>query len=159
MASDLYQNGLQKLADQTFNVETGGSIVLILVSDSYSFDETEDNLDTGGAADIESHEIDCDGYTQGFGSGDRKTPSSRTWRRDDPSSRIEFDFDDVTYSSLGGGVSANNDTLGGVVIAWENTNDSDSVPIAFDDLADNRQTNGSDITYSPDSEGMFQLRN
>jgi hypothetical protein len=158
MPSDVYQNGKQKLADQTFNVETGGSIVLLLVSDSYSFDETEDNIDDGVASDIESHELDADGYTQGYGSADRKTPSGRTWNRDDPDSEIEFDFNDVTWSALGGGVSANNDTVGAVILAWENTNDADSVPIAYDELNDDRATNGSDITYSPDSEGMFKLQ-
>jgi len=159
MASDVYQNAKNKIADQTLDVQGDANIVMILVDNGYSFDETEDNLEMGGSGDVSDHELNADGYAQGYGSADRQTPANRKWTRDDGNSRIEFDFDDVTWPSLGGGVSANNDTIGGVVLALEGpTDDTDSIPIAYDDLQDNRQTNGSDITYSPDAEGMLQLK-
>lgn len=153
MASGVFQKGKDEIAKNDLDAVSSGSVVVILMSDSYSPDFTGQDF----ISDVNGDEIDCDGYTQGYGSGDRQTPANRVYRREDPDSRIEFDFDDVTWSSLGGGVSANNDTVGGVIIAEERTSDSDSVLIAYDELQDDRDTNGSDITYSPDSEGMFQF--
>jgi len=151
--SDAYQKGKDEIAKQNLDAANSGDVVLLLMSDSYTPSDTGQDF----ISDINADEIDCDGYTQGFGSTDRQTPANRTFDRDDPNNRIEFDFDNVTWSSLGGGTSANNDTLGYVVLAEEGTADSDSVLIAWDSLQDDRETNGSDITYSPDSEGMFQL--
>lgn len=159
MASDVYQQAKRKIGDQTLDVAGDPDIVLILVSDSYTFDETQDALDTGTDADVTSNELDADGYAAGYNAADRKTPASRQFVRNDSNSRVEFDFDDVTFSSLGGGVSANNDQVGGVVLALEGpTDDTDSIPIVYDELQDNRATNGSDVTYSPSDEGMFQLQ-
>jgi len=164
MSSDVYQKGKDEILKQNLDLVGSSNIVLILVSDSYTFDETQDHIDEGTSGDVASHELDAGGYTQGPGSADRQTPTGRVLRREDGQSRIEFDFDDVTWADLGGGVSANNDVVGGVVIAEErqnnnaNLDDTVSVLIAYDDLQDNRQTNGSDITYSPDAEGMFQLK-
>jgi len=151
--SDVYQKGKDEIAKQNLDVVGSGDVVLILMSDSYAPDDTGQDF----ISDISADELDADGYTQGYGSADRQTPAGRTLDRDDPNERIEVDFDDVTWSDLGGGTSANNDTLGYVVLAEERTSDSDSPLIAYDSLQDDRATNGSDITYSPDDEGMFQL--
>jgi len=157
--SDVYQKAKNKILDQSLDVQGDSSIVLILVDDGYSFDETEDNLETGGSGDVADHELDADGYTQGYGSGGRQTPTGRAWRREDGESRVEFDFDDTTWSSLGGGTSDNNDVIGGVVIALEGpTDDTDSIPIAFDNMQDSRPTNGSDFTYSTNADGMFYIQ-
>jgi len=154
MASGVFQKGKDEIVKNDLDAVSSSGIVAILMSDSYTPDFTGQDF----ISDVSGDEIDCDGYTQGYGSADRQTPAGREYRRDDPNSRIEFDFDDVTWSDLGGGVSANNDTVGGVLLAEERTDDSDSVLIAYDDLQDNRATNGSDITYSPDGEGMFQFQ-
>lgn len=151
--SDAYQKGKDEIAKQNLDAQGSADVVLLLMSSSYSPDTTAHDF----ISDINADELDADGYNAAFGSADRQTPSNRTWDRDDPNDRIEFDFDDVTWSSLGGGVSDNNDTAGYVVIAEERTDDTDSPLIAYDSLQDDRETNGSDITYSPDSEGMFQL--
>jgi len=153
MSSEVYQKGKDEIAKQNLDLVSSANLVVVPMSDSYTPDfETDEFL-----ADVNADELDCDGYTQGFGSEDRKTPANRVLRRDDSNGRIEFDFDDVTLSSLGGGVSANNDSIGGYIIAEERNDDSDSVLVAFDGLQDNRATNGSDITYSPDAEGAIQL--
>jgi len=149
----VYQNGKKEIAQQSLDAVASANIVLIPMSDSYIPDYTGHNT----ISDVATDELDADGYTQGYNSADRKTPSNRTYRRDDPNSRIEFDFDDITWSDIGGGVSDNNDTVGGFLLAEERTDDTDSPLIAFDTLEDDRQTNGSDITYSPDPEGMFQF--
>ena len=153
--STVFQKGLDELVKQNLNLKDSANLVLILVSTSYSPDAEAHQF----IADLNSHELDCDGYTKGFGSNDRKTPSGRIWVRNDGAtpSRIEFSFNNVTWADLGGGTSANNDTIGGVVVAEERTDDTDSPIIAFDDLEDDRQTNGSDVTYSPDDNGVIQL--
>lgn len=153
MASDVFQKGKDEIFKNDLDVVGSAGVVLILMSDSYSPDFTAQDF----ISDVSGDELDADGYTQGYGSADRQTPANRLLRRDDPNARVELDFDDVTWSDLGGGVSANNDTVGGVLLAEERTDDSDSVLIAYDELQDNRATNGSDITYSPDSEGMFYI--
>jgi hypothetical protein len=154
MASGVFQKGKDEIAKNDLDAVSSSGIVVILMSDSYTPDFTGQDF----ISDVNGDELDADGYTQGYGSADRQTPTGRKYRRDDSNSRIEFGFDDITWSDLGGGVSDNNDTVGGVLLAEERTDDSDSVLIAYDELQDNRATNGSDITYSPDSEGVFQFQ-
>jgi len=154
MPSDVYQKGKDEIAKQNLDLVSSTGLVVVPMSSSYTPDFKNDEF----LADVNADELDCDGYTKGFGSADRKTPANRLLRRDDSNGRVEFDFDDVTLSSLGGGTSANNDTIGGYIIAEERTSDTDSVLIGYDDLQDDRQTNGSDITYSPDPEGMLQFQ-
>lgn len=153
MSSITYQKGKDEIAKQNLDLVGSSNLVVIPMSSSYSPNETGHDF----ISDVNADELDADGYTQGFGSADRKTPANRTLRRDDPNSRIEFDFDDVDFGDLGAGVSGNNDTIGGYVIAEERTSDSDSPVVFFEDLNDDRDTNGSGITYSPNSEGALQL--
>lgn len=153
--SKIYQNGLQELVEQNLDVVNSSGVVLILMSDSYTPDPEADEF----IGDVAADELDADGYTQGFGSADRQTPTSRSWQRNDSvtPTRIELQFDNVTWSDLGGGVSANNDTVGGVILAEERSSDSDSPLLAFDTLQDDRSTNGSDITYATSSDGMINV--
>lgn len=153
MSSDLYQKGKLLIQQQTLDVVGSAGIVVIPMSKSYTFSETHDFI-----SDIVADELDAKGYNGGFGNGGRKTPANRTFRRDDPNGRVEYDHDDITWSSLGGNVNENNDVIGGYVLADERSADTDSPLIAFDDLADNRATNGSNITHSVDSEGFFYIQ-
>lgn len=151
--SDVYQNGKQEILEQNLDAVGSSDVVLILMSDSYSPSSTSHDT----ISDINADELDADGYTTGFGSADRKTPTTRNFNRNDGNDRVEFEFDDTTWSSLGGGVSDNNDTVGTVVLAEERTDDTDSPLIAYDTLQDDRETNGSDITYSPENGFMFSI--
>lgn len=152
--SDLYQKGKLLIVQNNLDPDDSSGIVLVPMSTSYSPDPDAHEF----LSDINADELACDGYDGGFGGADRKTPANRTWNRDDANGRVEFDFDNITLAGLGGGVSANNDTIGYFVLAEERTADSDSPLIAWDDLQDDRATNGSDISYAPDAEGMFQIR-
>jgi len=155
MASEVYQKGKDEIAKQNLDVVGSANIVAIPMSESY----TPDPKNHEHMSDVASDELDCDGYDGGFGGADRVTPSGRTWRRDDGDTpgRIEFDHDDFTLQDLGGGVSDNNDVIGGFLYIEERTDDTDSPIVAFDTLQDNRATNGSDITRSTDAEGVFYL--
>jgi hypothetical protein len=150
--SDLYQKGKIIPVDQTIDLLNGGNIVALLMSDSYAPSATNHDF----IGDIVADELDADNYAGGYGGSSRQTPTNRTLRREDAGPHVEFDFDDITWPSLGGGVSANNDVVGYVVLAAEITNDSSSPLIAWDSLDDNRATNGSDIVYSTDPDGMFR---
>ena len=66
---------------------------------------------------------------------------------------MEFDFDDEAFGALGNG---NNDTLGGVGLIREITNDAASPFIAWDDTGD-VTTNGGTITYAVHAEGMINF--
>jgi hypothetical protein len=153
--STLFQKGTREIAQQNLDVEDSADIVLIAMSSSFSPDPEGQQF----ISDINGEEINADNYTQGYGSSDRQTPSNRSWDRNDAASpsQLELQFDDVTWPDLGGGVSDNNDVMGGVILAEERTDDSDSPVIGFDTMADNRATNGSDITYSTNADGMIQL--
>lgn len=151
--SGVYQRGKLYIVRNTIDIVGGGGVVVMPMSSSYSPDAKAHDV----IADISSHELDADGYSGGFGGASRKTPQNRVARRDDPNGRVEYDFDDITWSSLGGGVSANNDEIGYFVLAVEDTDDASSPLVGWDSLQDNRETNGSDITYSPSAEGMLQF--
>jgi len=153
--STVYQKGAREVAQQNLDVEGSADIVLIPMSESYTPDAEAHEF----ISDVVADELDADGYDSGFGGADRQTPANRSWDRNDGASpsRLELQFGDVTWSDLGGGVSANNDTIGGFLIAEERTDDTDSPILGFDNLQDNRETNGADITYSTDADGMIQL--
>lgn len=140
-----------EIAKQTLSLETNTNLKAVLVDDSYTFDQLEDFVDAGDAGDVASHEIGVSGYTGGFGGSGRKALPNVSTSRDDANLRIEFDADNLVWSALGTGV-----TIGGVVVIEERTNDADSLVVAFDDLVNNVPTNGSDVTYQPDSEGIVQ---
>lgn len=154
MASIFHQIGKLRIADQLLNMETNVALKAMLVDDTYVDITTRDNVDDATADDPESHEIAVTGYTGGFGGAGRKqlTLSNPAWVRDDPNTRIEYDFDDIAYGSLGVGV-----TIGMVVVIEEITSDALSNIIYADDLTANIPTNGGPITYVPDVEGMLQL--
>jgi len=158
MSSVLYQRGLLELAQQNLDVEGSSDLVIIPMSASYTPDpEAHETI-----SDVNSDELDADGYTQGFGSADRKTPSNRSWSRNDSpdggaDSRLELSHDDVTWPDLGGGVSDNNDVVGGFLYAEERTDDADSPIFGFDTLQDDRDTNGADVTHSTAPDGSIHL--
>jgi hypothetical protein len=153
MASDTFLKGRDEIVKQTLDWVGSSSIVAIPMSDSY----TPDFVGQDFVSDVAADELDATGYDGGFGGGDRKAPSGKAVVRDDANARIELDHDDVTLSEVGGSVNDTNDVVSGYILAEERSSDSDSPLIAFIDLQDDRPTNGSDITLSPDPEGAIQL--
>lgn len=170
MASGFGLQGRLEIAQQACDLEaasgavagggTRGDAKVMLVDSSYTFDAVNhDHVDNSGAGDPIDQEISVGGYTGGYGGAGRKIISgslSPTWARDDGNTRIEFDFTDPSAWTLSSGV-----TIGGVgliVEDFEGTtgNDTQSLFVAFDDTND-VPTNGGDVTYSPNAEGVLQI--
>lgn len=86
------------------------------------------------------------------GIGTDQTVANKTKTKDTTNDKIVFSFDAVTWSAVTTG-----STVGFVVIYKFVTNDAGSTPIAVIDVTDT-PTNGSDMTYTPDSTaGAFNL--
>jgi len=153
MNSLTFLKGRDEIVKQNLDLVGSADIVVIPMSKSYSPDPSAQDF----IADVVGDELEATGYDGGFGGDDRQTPSGRAVNRDNAKNRLEFDFNDLTFSGIGGSVNDTNDVVTGYIIAEERTDDTDSPLIGFLDLADNRPTNGSDITLSPDSEGAFQF--
>lgn len=172
MASAWGLNARLQLAQQALDMEAAagavagggarGTLKLMLLKSTYSPDiVNHDHVDDGGANDPIDHEADATGYTGGYGGAGRKAVSGSlnpAWARDNANSRIEFDFDNVTWTALGNGT---NNTLGGVGLICEDfeaspVDDTDSLFISFDDT-NNVTTNGGDITYAPNAEAVIQV--
>ncbi len=117
----------------------------ILMKSAYAPAVTADGITTAS-------EIVATGYTGAFGGAGRKTLASKAVNRDDANTRVELDCADITWTAIGG---ATNDTIGGVKVAKEVTNDVSSIALAFDDSND-VTTNGGDVTWSPNAEGFLQ---
>lgn len=141
MASGWYSNGLLKCADGTIDLDTS-TLKLILLGTGVPYTYNPDDLvvDTGGAGDIQSAEINVSGYTPGWGSASRKTVTI-TMQVNDTTNKVEIALADLTWTGLGAG-----DTLAAAVLVQEGgANDTTSVPIAYFDCTDT-PLNGSDIT-------------
>lgn len=148
MASGLYTESKKKIFDNDIDCVTDAAIKLMLVKSTYTFVATHEFVDNAGANDPIDEEADCTGYTGGFAGADRVVPASRASTV--VGTAVEFSFNNNTWTALGNGT---NNTLGGVILIKEITNDLASPVIAFDDLVGNVTTNGGDITYRPDDNG------
>ena len=85
--------------------------------------------------------------------GTDQTLSNKTFTEDTTNDRIVYSNSvALTWTAVAGG-----STVGWVLLYKFVTNDTDSVPIAVVDVADTA-TNGGDITFTPDSNGIFYLQ-
>ena len=150
MASKWYNNALNLLLKGDLDMDSGCK--LVLVTSDYTFDAADDYLDMGDSGDVSSQEAGVVGtltnYTAGFGGAGRKTVVT-TVTLDDSLPGAHVSLADTTWTALGG---AANNTLGGVVVCKEDTNDAASPLIAFLDFTDTA-TNGSDITLDFNASG------
>ena len=150
MASGWYYKALENLLKGDLDLDSGCK--LVLVTSTYSVDFTDDFLDMGDSGDVSSHEVGvvgaCTGYVPGFGGAGRKTVVT-TVTLDDTMNGAHVSLSDTAWTPLGG---AANNTLGGVVVCKEDTNDAASPLIAFLDFTDTA-TNGSDITLDFNASG------
>lgn len=156
MASSVHQHSKSAIAEGTLILRTDSGVKLMLLKSTYDAQDNPDVdfVDSGGANDPIDHECDATGYTGGFGGAGRKALANRAMNIDDANNRVEFDFDDVAFGSLGGGT---NNTLGGVGLIKEVTNDAASPFVAYDDVSSNVTTNGGTITYQVNAEGMLNF--
>lgn len=155
MASGWYYKALENLLKGDLDLDSGCK--LVLVTSTYSVDFTDDFLDVGDSGDVSSHEVGvvaaCTNYVPGFAGAGRRTVATSV-AVDDSMPGGHVSLADTTWTALGG---AANNTLGGVVVCKEDTNDAASPLIAFLEFT-NTATNGSDITLDFVTSGDGNLK-
>lgn len=139
---------------------TRGTAKLMLLQGYTPNATTHDLVDNSGSGDPVDQELSVSGYTGGYNGSGRKAVSgslSPAWARDNPNTRIEFDFNNpAAWASLASGQTING--VGLIVEDFLGTagNDTQSLFVAFDDTND-VATNGGDVSYSVNVEGMLQI--
>ncbi len=150
MPSFVYNLAAKELADGTINLLTD-TIKTMLVTSQYSAARTDTVVDGGGANDPVDAEINVTGYTRGWGGAGRKALASKTIVVDQANNRAEFSAGNLTWSTLGTGA-----TIAAMIVVKEGgSNDTTSRLIAYLDVTDT-PTNGGDIAFTFDAEGIIQ---
>jgi hypothetical protein len=128
MASGLYTAGVLALSDGTYTWD-GSTIKVMLIHTGYVYNPDHAVVDDGGTttACILHHELDATNYAGGYGGAGRKT-ATITLEEQTGSNRVVVKIANLTWSSLGG---ATNDTPIAAVLIVEETDDTDSIPIAY----------------------------
>lgn len=147
MASLVYNRAKKEMWDGTIDLINDTIKVLLLDGTT----TTPEDATKDFVSEINTDEFSDTNYTGGFGGGGRKTLGTKAITEDDTNDRAEFDAADITWTSLGG-----TDSVVAAVIFAPGTADSDSVLIAYIDIADTA-TNGGDFTLQWDAEGIIQL--
>lgn len=145
MPSTAYTNGIENILNGTIDLDTS-AVKSMLLKNTYPEDPDQAFVDDGSANDLASHEADATGYTGGFAGADRLT-TAVTLTEQTANNRVVSIFADKTWTAIGG---ASNNTLEGVAIIREITNDAASIPIVFLLFSAALTTNGSDITVDFD---------
>jgi len=141
MASNLYNSGLLKIANNTINF-AADTIGAILVSDGYVFNKAHDFLN-----DVTTHEV-----TNSVGTGyERKTLANKTVSL--VGDAIVFDADNVLYTAINTA-----EVLSKIVIYKDNGSDAANDLIACIDYND-LPTNGSDVEVQFNVAGVFRITN
>lgn len=144
--SFVYEKAITKVVGAT-NLASADVRVILVGTSTTADTETETEF-IGDFSTLD--EISATNYA-------RKTVSSEAINEDLTNNRAEFDFEDQTWSSLGG---ASNDTIQGAVVYVHVTNDTDSWPLAYLDNSGssfNLTTNGSDVVLTLNAEGVIQF--
>jgi hypothetical protein len=148
MASVAYNSYKLNMLEGVFNIETVSGVKMILLDDLAT---TPDNPDHDFVNDIAASEFADTGYTGGFAGAGRKTLASRAATVNLTDNRSEFDFDNITWTTLGGTA-----TAVFAVMVREITNDAASNLISAHDIADT-VTNGTDFTLTIGTTGAFHV--
>lgn len=124
----------------------GDTLKVVLVNTSYTADP-----DHTFESDILASELSGTGYADGWGGAGRKTVAGAAVVADAVNNRAAVTGDDVVWAALDAG------TIGGAVLVREGaSDDTDTLAIAFYDLADTL-TVGTETTIAWNSEGLVRL--
>lgn len=141
MASNIYNQGLLKLANGSINFTTD-TIGVALLSPSATFNKAHATLDQVTANEV----------TNAVGTGyERKTLANKSITLAGDS--VQFDADDVLFTAIN-----TNENLGALVIYKDNTLDTTRELIAYIDYSD-LPTNGSDVNIQFNANGLFRINN
>lgn len=158
MASFVHTHAKREMIEGSIVIRTDSAIKLMLLKAAYfgaaGNDPDRDFVDNSLTNDPIDHEADCTGYTGGFAGAGRHTLDNRATNIDDANNRVEFDADDESFGALGNGT---NNTLGGVALIKEITNDAASPVICVDDVSSDKTTNSGTITYAFNAEGLINF--
>lgn len=147
MASTAYTNGIENILNGTIDLDTS-AVKSMLMKSTYTEDPDHDFVD-----DLAGAECDATGYTGGFNGADRLT-TAVTITEQTANNRVVTIFADKTWTAIGG---ASNNTLEGVAIIREITNDAASIPIVYCLFSATLVTNGSDILVDfDDTDGNLR---
>lgn len=148
MAAFTYNVAKKQLLDGDLDFNAPNDIRVLLLEAA-----TDENADDATVSAVLARagttELTSTGYS-------RQALTGETTSQDDANDRAEFDADDVTFSSVS---QAASETVVAVVYYKHVTDDTDAIPIAFDDSLTGLPLtpNGSDITITFSAEGILQL--
>lgn len=145
MPSLVFNNAMLDSVTGDLDLEEGQNDIRVALLMSNTTADTEEETATVSAFTTLD---ECDGANYA-----RKTLASQAVAIDTTNNRVEFDFEDLTWTALGNGTRA----IQGILILKHVTNDTDSVPIAFIQFASNQNPGGSDFTVTVDAEGAIQI--
>lgn len=145
MASTAFTNGVENILNGTIDLDTS-ALKAMLVQNTYPEDPDQAFVDDGSANDLASHECTATGYTGGYNGADRLSITC-TITEQTSNNRVVSIFQDKTWTAIGG---ASNNTLEGVAVIREITNDAASIPIVYLTFTSTLTTNGSDILVDMD---------
>lgn len=130
-----YNAGRAAILAGTFNLQD--TLKALLVTTDYEFDPDHD------VATIAGFEPTLTGYTGGFAGAGRKAVAGLGVWQDNASDQAVSYNESASWTGLG---AANEDTVLGVVLVWENTSDADSIPVAYLPLDTPASPTGQDVT-------------
>lgn len=84
----------------------------------------------------------------------RKALGSETFSKDDTNDRAELDAADVTWTALGDGTRS----IAGLLHIIHVTNDTDSIPLYWQEFGSAQDPGGANFTVSWNAEGIYQLQ-
>ncbi len=145
MASFAYTRALNNIMEAGINFNSA-DVRCMLVMTNTTVDTQEDTTTISGFTTLD--EYDGSGYS-------RQTLSSKLVTENTTNNRAEFSFANVTFSSVAAGTRA----AEGALFYLHVTNDSDSVPLWFDDFASNITGDGGDIELQVPANGALHLAN
>ena len=146
MSSIVFNAHKIRAMEGAVNLETVSAMKVMLLDDTST---TPDNPDHDFVDDIVASEFTDTGYTGGFNGAGRKALANRAATVDLTNNRAELDFDNPTWTSLGGTVSA---VFALLII--EVTNDAASHLVSAHDIADTL-TNGTDFELLVGADGAL----
>jgi hypothetical protein len=148
VANFVYNIAKKQLLDGDIDFNAPDDIRILLLQ--AATDEDPDDVNVQAVlARAGTTELTSTGYT-------RQALANEATSQDDPNDRAEFTSDPITFTAV-------SQLAAEVVIGWVIfkfiTNDANSIPIMFVDSATGLPLtpNGSDITITPNAEGLLQL--
>ncbi len=145
MASLVYNNAMLISVKAELDLqEAGDDIRVALVMSNTTCDTEEETALMNAFTTLD----EMDGANYG-----RKTLASQAVAIDTTNDRVEFDFEDLTFTALGNGTR----DVQGMLVLKHVTNDTDSIPLFFVQFSVNQAPGGSNFTVTIDAEGALQI--